>query len=329
MANLSTQIGLSERLRLIPTMIVLAGCLATGIAAATAEAGGTLPSPSFLKYWKSGMAELSSYAITTSRYGESRRAQGVMVFVYEEIDDKTRIKVESDRVPPARRVPVLKLNNVLKFNTGIYDYSVMTSVFAGLSGPGVTRPFEPRKVSFSSQEWCGNVYHHVLPRAAGLASTIHSYFEAEGDAETVIPYPKGSLFYEDEMPILVRELDGEFLKPGESRAINLVPSLWERRKRHVALAILEATLTKNGPATLSTPTGPRPAIKWTLAWKDHAMSYYVEAAPPGKLLAWDDGKGEKGELITSLRKTYWERNHNQDQPLRKELGLDYGVGSGG
>lgn len=249
--------------------------------ARAAAATAITPGREFLQHWKSGLAELSSYAVTTSRYGESRKAEGVMIFVYEEIDDKTRIKVESDRIPAARRVPVLKLNNVLKFNTGIYDYSVMTSVFAGLSGPGVSRPLEPRKVSFSSQEWCGQVYHQLLPGPRGVSSEIHSYFEAEGDARSLIPYPKppaggpGKLFYEDEMPILVRELDGEFLKPGESRALSLVPSLWERRKRHTPLAILPATLAKSAEQTLTTRAGPRQAFKWTLAFEGHAMDYYL------------------------------------------------------
>lgn len=343
MANLATRIGFPAVLPIRLSRFVFTGLCMAGfaamfpgeVAAAPAEIARTpasaalpVPSPEFLSYWKSGLAELSSYAVTTSRYGESRRAQGVMVFVYEEIDDRTRIKVESDRVPLARRVPVLKLNNVLKFNTGIYDYSVMTSVFAGLTGPGVTRPFDPRKVSFSSQEWCGNVYHQVLPRPDGLVSTLHSYFESEGDAETVLPYPKETLYYEDEMAILLRELDGAFLKTGESRRIDLVPSLWGRRKRHLPLAFLEATLTKVGPETFTSRSGPRRAIKWTLAWKGHAMAYHVEADAPRKLLAWDDGKGEKGELVASVRKTYWERNRNEDEPLRKELGLTYGVGSG-
>lgn len=288
------------------------------------------PSAQFLKYWKSGLAELSSYAVTTQRYGEPRTAEAVLVFVHEEIDDKTRVKVESDRVPVSRRIPVLKLNHAIKFNTGVYDYSVMTSVFAGLSGPGVNRPLEPRKISFSSQEWCGQVWHQVLPRPKGLVSTLHSYFEAEGDAETVLPYPKGPVHYEDEMPLLVRELDGEILKPGESRALHLLPSLWERRKRHVPLAFMSATLAKAGaPEARPTRQGKVVAVKWTLSWEGHAMAYWVEAAQPRKLLAWDDGKGERGELIRSLRKTYWELNRNRDLPLRKELGLTYGVGAGG
>lgn len=296
-------------------------------AAAATSAAGPAPSAAFLAYWKSGLAELSSYSIVTDRYGEGRKAQGVLVFVYEEIDDLTRIKVESDKVPKARRVPVLKLNNVLKFTTGVYDYSVMTSVFAGLSGPGVARFLEPRKVSFSSQEWCGSVFHQVIPRPGGLVSEIHSYFEAEGDATVTLPYPKtGPVYYLDEMPILVRELDGEFLKAGETKNIDLLPGLWERRKRHVPLALERAALSKGATEKTMTKLGERAAVKWTLERSGVVTTYRVEAVQPHRLLEWDDNKGEKGEIIASIRDGYWMHNHNVDAPLRKRLGLEYGVG---
>src|SRR3712207_4026037 len=100
-------------------ILSMTAALALAFAATAGSAG---PSPAFVKYWKSGLAELASYAVTTERYGEPRRAEAVLVFVHEEIDDDTRIKVESGKTPPAKRLPVLKLNNVLKFTTGIYDY---------------------------------------------------------------------------------------------------------------------------------------------------------------------------------------------------------------
>lgn len=285
-------------------------------------------SPEFLRYWKSGLAELSSYDITEDRYGELRKAQGVLIFVYEEINASTRIKVESDRTPVVKRIPVLKLNNVLKFTTGIYDYSVMTSVFAGLSGPYIQRALEPQKISLSSQEWCGSVFHQLIPHPGKLVSEIHSYFEAEGDTISTLPYPAGPLYYEDEIPILVRELDGVFMKSGATKKINLVPALWERRKRHDELAITEGVLTKVGPGSMILHGGETRIAKWALAFKGITTTYYVEAAFPRKLLAWENTHGEKGELINSLRKPYWTLHANKDQPLRKDLELTYGVGFG-
>lgn len=311
--------GLSPRGRMT-RVSVAAALLSTLVGAAAPQ-----PSREFLKYWKSGLAELSSYDILAERYGEMRKAQGVMVFVYEETNSETRIKVETGKTPEARRIPTLKLNNILKFNTGIYDYSVMTSVFAGLSGSVVKRPFQPLKISFSSQEWCGNVYHHLLPMPSGLVSELHSYFEAEGDSRTTLSYPQGELYYEDELPILVRELDGIFMEPGTSRTINLMPSLWGRRKQHAPLAISSGTLTKAGPDTLRLSGVNRASMKWTLEQGGVTTTYHVESAPPRTLLAWENSRGETGRLIKSLRKTYWKRNGNKDEPLRKELGIRYGL----
>jgi hypothetical protein len=58
------------------------------------------------------------------------------------------------------------------------------------------------------------------------------------------------------------------------------------------------------------------------------MTYHVESAAPRKLLAWENTKGEKGTLIASVRKPYWMEHGNKDEPMREELGLDYGVGVG-
>ena len=83
----------------------------------------------FYTHWGDGKAELSSYKIAQPRYGELREGYGVMIFVTEDINRRTLIKVESS-TPDKDRLYVLKLNNVLKFTTGLYDYSVITSVFS-------------------------------------------------------------------------------------------------------------------------------------------------------------------------------------------------------
>jgi hypothetical protein len=294
-----------------------------GSASMSAVMPGT--NTAFMKYWKSGLAEIATYDVDTERYGEMRKAQGVLIFVYEETHSDTRIKIESDKSPPEKWVPTLKLNNVLKFNTGIYDYSVMTSVFTGLSGKVVKRPFQPLKISFTSQEWCGQVYQHVLPMSSGIVSQIHSYFEAEGDSQMVLPYPKGDLYYEDEMPVLLRELNGPFLQIGEARKIDLMPSLWERRKRHQPLATAAATLEKVGIDTLNHDSRRVATVHWVLETAGVKTHFRIETMHPRRLLAWENSRGEKGRLIRSVRKSYWSLNDSKNEPLRKELGLKFGV----
>lgn len=331
LAGLPARRRLRIRLRLSGLPALFLFLLLSGLAAASRPAAG--PGEPFLRYWKSGFAEIASYKTVTERYGEMREAQTVLLFVHEEIDDSSRIKVETPRIPAARRVPVLKLNHALKFNTGIYDYSVMTSVFSGLSGPGVTRPFLPRKISLSAQEWCGQVYHQLLPRRDAIHGEFHSYFEAEGDGREKLALPPGELLYEDEMPILLRELDGPYLKPGESRAITLVPALWKVRKAHRPLALLRAVLSKTGPEKTAFAGGTVPAFRWKLevaedlkGRKPKPRLWQVEAKAPHRLLGWEEEGEEKAELLTSRRQTYWEENRNRHLPLRDSLRLRYGVG---
>ncbi|MDP7631996.1 MAG: hypothetical protein QF402_03495, partial [Candidatus Latescibacteria bacterium] len=87
----------------------------------------------FYDYWGDGRAELSSYRVTQPRYGETHEGHSVMIFVTEEINRQSLIKVESNQ-PQQERVYTLKLNKTLKFLTGIYPYSVMTSVFSAVEG---------------------------------------------------------------------------------------------------------------------------------------------------------------------------------------------------
>ena len=68
--------------------IVLAlAALLAGTAAAEA--------PDFYAHWGDGRAEISSYQVIQPRYGEPREGYAVLIFVTEEINRKTFIKVES------------------------------------------------------------------------------------------------------------------------------------------------------------------------------------------------------------------------------------------
>jgi hypothetical protein len=315
-----------------------AAILAFAINAAASPPAGvpSLPSAEFMRYWKSGLAEITTYAVTMESRGEMRKAQATLILVYEELNADTRIKTESARVPAAKRVPVLKLDNLLRFNAGIEDCSIMTSLSAGLTAPGALRPFPPQKISLTSQDWSGHVYHQVVPRPQGLVSEIRSYLESEGDAAGMLPYPKGrngapaAVYYGDEMPILVRELDGAVWPLGTPRRINLLPGLRERRERQTPLVFAEAVLTKVGPEKFVSvgadkgrgKTPVRDALKWTLQDRGLTTIYYVEAAAPKRLLGWENSRGEKGEMIASLRDTYWKHDRVADVALRKKLGLD-------
>ena len=119
-------------------------------------------SSEFWDHWGDGQAEMSSYGATVQRYGEPREGELVLIYVTEPHDRRRWIKDDDAEAP--NRVEVLKLNLSLKFLTGIYPYSVMTSVFSPVDDWGMER-FQPAKIGQSFQEWCGHHLHQLWPGA--------------------------------------------------------------------------------------------------------------------------------------------------------------------
>src|SRR5262245_36726366 len=133
-----------------PRRPLAAAALAALLAAAPAPAAP--PGDDFWKHWGDGRAELSGYALVQPRYGAPRDGTAVLVFVTEDFSDSLRVKADPGRHPPSDVYPVLKLNEVRDFQTGIYDYNVMASTFVRTEWRGGP-PFPLVKTSFSSQEW--------------------------------------------------------------------------------------------------------------------------------------------------------------------------------
>jgi len=285
-------------------MILACGGLSSAGPAATA-------SPAFWKVWGDGKAELSGYAVTTTRYGAPREGRIVLIYVTEPMDRRNWIKDDAGDVPVEERVNVLKLNNVLKFQTGIYPYSVMTSVFAPVDALAAER-FAPAKIAMSAQEWCGLVYQKVIPAPEAFASEVRSYFHAEGDRDATVKTPPGTL-YEDALLIQLRELDGPFAG-GKSWSGSIVPSLWSQRKSHAALGPVAATIkreeaTRNGA----------PVTRFTLLYGSVATTYDVEKAAPRRVLSWKTEGGDEAKLLKTARLPYWQLNGPGDEKYLKEL----------
>ena len=317
--------------------------VAAFVTAATLTAGSSPTRPlraetgDFWASWGDGKAELSGYRLTMPRYGQPREGSLVLIYVTEDFSDSRRVKADPGRHPPSDVYPVLKLNTIRKFQTGIYDYSVMTSVFARLDFTATERPFPLRKLSLSSQEWCGHVYHQVLPQAPGPGSSVgpaspaqwlstsHSYFDGEADEQRALPVPPGIAVAEDELPLLLRTYAQrrEFLAPGESRTVALLPSLVRARLLHRPLAFTEATIARaRAPLNHQTPTGEIQVIAYTVTIRDgDRATFKFAAAPPHRLIHYRWDSGEEATLLGSTRLPYWQLHDNGHQVLLKQLGL--------
>lgn len=275
----------------------------------------------FWARWGDGKAELDGYDLIEPRYGELRHGTAVMIFVTEDFSDSLRVKADPGKHPKSDVYPVLKLNFVRDFQTGIYDYNTMTSTFLRTEPVGGV-PWSPAKTSFSSQEWCGNVYMQWIPRDGRLRGTVHSYFDGEADAAPELPLPPGGVL-EDALPILVRNLRGDWLPPGGSRTVPFLRSQLRTRLQHVPARWGEATVTRAAAsAPVETALGRLRAFRYTVAEKDgDTIVFTVEEAAPHRLLAWRSSSGESGRLLGSARLAYWKMHDNAGVKALEQLGI--------
>lgn len=273
-------------------------------------------SASFWKHWGDGRAEMNGYRLVQPRYGAARAGSAVYIFVTEDFSDSLRVKADPGKHPASDVYPVMKLNAVRHFQTGIYDYKVMTSSFAR-----VATGWPVAKVSLSSQEWCGHVYHQILPRG-GVHGVYHSYFDGEADGEDRLPEPEGGV-YEDVLPILARGWGSTYLQPGESRKVAYLPSLMRARLEHKKLAWGQATISRvASTSSVKVPAGSFDVTVWTVAEAGGpTATYQIEAASPHRLVRWSTSAGEEGSLLGSTRLAYWKLNGPGGEKYLAEMGL--------
>ena len=287
--------------------------------------------PDFWPHWSDGKAEMNGYRLVQPRYGAKRAGTAVLIYVTEDFSDSLRVKADPGKHPASDVYPVLKLNAVRDFQTGIYDYNVMTSTFARVA-PG----WPIAKVSFSSQEWCGNIYHQLIPRAGRIDGILHSYFDGEADGRDDLPMPDGGVM-EDAVPILIRGWMGEWLSRGETRTVPFLPSLLRSRLQHRRLAWGQATVARaKAPSRVTVPAGPTTVTDLlpsrTLDGRRRGGGIAFGIGPPPLLGVERSGRGEVAEepgacvKIVSLGASRFRRDNDPERrrpsvlPARKSGG---------
>lgn len=256
----------------------------------------------FKQHWFDGHAEISSYELTQSRYGEQRKGKAVLIFVTEDFLAKEQVKANQKS---SSTLPVLKSNRTKHFLTGIYPYSIMSSSFSSL------RKNHPLiKTVASIQEWCGQSYLQLNNTKQGYAFTSHSYFEGEADQKFNIE----KFFSEDQLWNLIR-FDPKKLPTG---AFDLLPSLEMIRLNHIKVKAVKAVgIKKEGLYVLNIPSQERTLTIW------HSMQF------PYIIEGWEEKYTKKGEAYTSTaqrihteRRQYWQENNSTFERLRTPFKLD-------
>ena len=263
----------------------------------------------FNKYWYSGKAELSSYTLKQARYGEIRDGEVVLVFVTEPFSVSKQVKLDNPQKAGTDAVSVMKLNHVRKFNTGIYDYAIITSTFTPINTKKY--PFT-LKSSTSIQEWCGHTFTQLNLADDTYNFKQFSYFEADGDEEKTI----NATYLEEALFTKIRIAKGQ-LPEGE---INLIPSTIYSRFNYKKMDVEKAKISK---------TTSEKTLNYKIKYLsiNRKLTIGVEKKFPYKILSWteDNGTGllTTAKLKASSTEPYWKQKKVSDQDKRKALKLKY------
>lgn len=265
----------------------------------------------FGEYWNRGKAEITSYDLDQARYGEIHKGRAVNIFVTEPFNPELQVKADQ---PTDTSMQVLKLNMTKKFNTGIYPYSMMLSVFTPTD---LKKHPHTLKTTVSSQEWCGHTWTQLNWRGDGYRGELRSYFESENDRD----FNAGNALLEDEVWTRIRLAPDE-LPVGETQ---MIPGGFHARLRHRLQKPekVVATLEKKGESNVYTLEYPE---------LERTLRIRFEAAFPYRIEGWEEtaksGFGENEKFLTTkatrkkeLVVDYWNHHDNVDRPMRGELGL--------
>ncbi len=268
----------------------------------------------FSNYWYQGKAEVSSYKLNQARYGAMYPGHAVLIFVTEDFSEDKHVKLDDPAQAGSDAIKVMKLNKTKKFDTGIYPYAMMTSVFTPLNTKGYPHSL---KATTSSQEWCGQSFTQLSLDGSSYQAQLFSYFEAEGDQEMKLD----AVLLEDEVWNQIR-INPASLPNGE---IDIIPGTMYQRLSHEPLKVVKANANLTHEAGQSAFTLDYPTLNRTLI-------IHFNTDFPHQITAWEEtfmsGFGEKSQTLTttatldkSIMTDYWTKNTPQDSVFRQELNL--------
>ncbi|HEY3214869.1 MAG TPA: hypothetical protein VGK93_00100 [Candidatus Eisenbacteria bacterium] len=258
--------------------------------------------------WDDGTAEFSTYVGTTRRYGEDRATEARIVVVKEDLLRATLVKSEQGPVP-GKTLEAIKLNVLVDFQTGVYTYHQMASVFFD------RRTMEVLKETMSHTEACGITYVRVGPKQGRLVHEAHSYWEGEADREVPLRWPAGGEpLYWDALPVSLRRWMAGPSGPSEQR-VWLLPSQVSGRSPVESTRPARATIRMSDVATIQVPAGRFAARRFEVQTAQGADTLWLDRRFPHTMLKLDTAAGRHLALRQTLRLDYWNRHRNGDERI--------------
>lgn len=246
-------------------------------------------------YWDDGRAEFLIYEGTQGRYGVPQPAEVQHIFVREHLNFNF-VKADDWRRPG--NILVLKLNQVLRVQTGLYVYQQMHSGFWRVENG------EYLKWSLTSSDSCGNSWKIGL-RASAKAWNVRfeTYWDGMEKGDDRVTMPVNGWFY-DELPLRVRALD--FSAASATLKVPLAPTTIG--SKNGSYVFLEATVTHRRESG---------RIVVEVAHARGKDVFQVDEKFPHLIREWRAWDGGVLTLKHALKVKYWELN----QPGAREKAI--------
>lgn len=293
--------------------LTISSCGTPETTEATATANTSLvnkvKSGDFTDYWYQGEAEVNSYHLEQTRYGEVRNGDAVFVFVTEDFSKSKQVKLDNSEEAGDDKVSVLKLNTLRKFHTGIYDYSMMASIFTPVD---LKKYPHTLKTTTTSQDWCGHTFTQFNLEEDNYKITEFSYFESEGDK--VIK--TDDVLLEDELWTRLR------INPGSipEGNVELIPGTFFTRLKHAELKPKQAQINIQKGEGVS-------ILNVVYLHLERSLTVRFESDFPFKILSFKEnnsaGEVTQAVLKKTLKSAYWAKNSSRFANLRDSLELTY------
>jgi hypothetical protein len=242
------------------------------------------------------------------RYGEPRNATLSLITVYEPWNQSEAVKAETN---VSSNSYALKQNQVLTYQTGVYPYRQMNSLFWD------SKSHSFLKASMTTQEWCGQTFKELRPVAGKLRFFFNSYWEGESSGTRFLEPPgnPGRAFLYDELPLIVRS------KSLPSGKIRLYPMLmssqvkrpyWDIGEKETAPTFIDATVEKNQEETAAGAIEVI-TVQFEMGDKMRVDRFYVNQQR--RLIRWERNDGGVLNLVSTHRAKYWQLHGTADALL--------------
>lgn len=252
------------------------------------------------EYWFRGKAEVNFYQSNIMRYGTPRETKDVVhILVTEKHDPGLLVKADNWQRPGL--LNMLKFNYVVNYQTGIYNYHQLMSVFFDQAD------LRTAKMTFGSQEWCGNSFKEMVNFKGKSSLTFNTYWDGQGNGKFEVNFPEDLVLY-DALPVQLRMLK---FKTGLIAKIQMLPTQFSSKISRPNPE--EAVISVKSRDTIQVRAGEFACYRVEVAHSKGVDRLWFEAQFPHRLLLWEAFSGNRFELIESKNLAYWQLNKPGDE----------------